>query len=238
MNEEEKLSVTEATPEAAAPAPESDNAQEEQAESAAQSKKRNDVEYNWAEARRAIQERDRKLQDYEEQLKRLQKPTAESDEDDLGKLAEDDLITVKQLRKFTAKAAQKAAEQAVKQHDAANVDERLALKFEDFSEVVTTENIELLKQTEPELAVSLYHNPDPYKQGVAAYKLLKRLGMGANVANSAEKEKALKNSQKPVSVNAVTKSSAIGNAHKFENGLTPDLKKQLWSEMQQAMKGH
>lgn len=237
MTEEEKSSVTEETPAAVAPATESDNAQEEQVKAADQAKKRNDVEYNWAEARRAIQERDRKLQDYEEQLKRLQKPVAESDEDDLGKLAEDDLITVKQLKKFTAKAAQKAAAEAVKQHDAANVDERLALKFPDFSEVVTTENIELLKQTEPELAVSLYHNPDPFKQGVAAYKLLKRLGMSTKEANSPEKEKALKNAQKPVSVNAVTKSSAIGNAHKFENGLTPELKKQLWGEMQQAMKG-
>lgn len=237
MNEEGKLSVQEETPEAAAPAAESEDAQEKQVEAQAQSKKRNDVEYNWAEARRAIQERDRKLQEYEEQLKRLQKQEEPVDEDDLGKLAEDDLITVKQLKKFAAKEARKAADEAVKQHDAANVDERLQLKFPDFSEVVTTENIELLKQTEPELAVSLYHNPDPFKQGVAAYKLLKKLGMGEKEKASPEKDKALKNAQKPVSVNAVTKQSAIGNAHLFENGLTKELKTQLWKEMQTAMKG-
>ncbi len=53
-----------------------------------------------------------------------------------------------------------------------------------------------------------------------------------------EKQKAIANSQKPVSVNAVTKSSAIGNAHMFENGLTPELKKSLWDEMERARKGY
>ena len=73
-----------------------------------------------------------------------------------------------------------------------------------------------------------------------AYKLLKNTGYGAPVKSAAptlEKKKALENSQKPLSVNTVTKQSAIGNAHAFENGLTPDLKKQLWADMQKAMKG-
>jgi hypothetical protein len=53
-----------------------------------------------------------------------------------------------------------------------------------------------------------------------------------------KKQRALANSQKPVSVNAVTKNSAIGNAHMFENGLTKELKKSLYDEMKNAMKGY
>jgi hypothetical protein len=71
---------------------------------------------------------------------------------------------------------------------------------------------------------------------VAAYKLLKRLNPGEDMAKSVEKKKAIENSQKPISVNAVSRNSAIGNAHIFENGLTPELKKQLWKEMEDARK--
>ena len=97
-----------------------------------------------------------------------------------------------------------------------------------------------MKQQEPELAQSLWNlRDDPYAQGVAAYKLIKKLGIGKEEeeqGDSVEKKKAIENSKKPLSVQAVSKSSAIGNAHLFENGLTKELKKQLWSEMQEAKK--
>jgi hypothetical protein len=77
---------------------------------------------------------------------------------------------------------------------------------------------------------------DPYAQAVAAYKMLKKQGIGDMARLQPQKAKALENSRKPVSVQTVTKSSAIGEVHKFDNGLTPELRKELWKEMQQAMK--
>lgn len=195
-----------------------------------QQRKRNDADYNWAEARRKMEQLERKSREQEEMIARLQKQPEPEDN-----LAEDDILTVSQARKLATKMAQ----EAIRQREAATVDERLKLKFSDYDQVVTTENIELLKQNDPELALSLQRlSDDPYSQSIAAYKLLKKSGyVVQNKAPTLEKKKALENSQKPISVNAVTKQSAIGNAHAFENGLTPDLKKQLWADMQKAMKG-
>jgi len=203
----------------------------------AEQRKRNDAEYNWAEMRRQMKEKDQQIEELRSQFSQItaRKPT-EEEEDELAKLAEDDILTVAQAKKLAQKMARNVAEDVMKKREAATVDERVQLKFPDYAEVVSNENIELLKQTEPELAQSLYHMPDPYAQAVAAYKLLKRIAGKKEEAPSLERKKAMENSQKPVSVNAITKQSAIGNAHLFENGLTKELKGQLWKEMQQAMK--
>lgn len=202
----------------------------------AEQRKRNDAEYNWAEMRRKMQEKDQEIAELRQQFSEInkRKPTPE-EEDELAKLAEDDILTVAQAKKLAQKMARNVAEDVIKQREAATVEERVQLKFPDYSEIVSKENIELLKQTEPELAQSLYHMPDPYSQAVAAYKLLKRIAK-RDEGPSLEKRKAEANAQKPVSVNAVTKNSAIGNAHLFENGLTPELKNQLYKEMKEAMK--
>ena len=233
MSEEENMSV-ENQSQAAAQAIESENALEHQ-ESEAQRKKRNDAEYNWAEARRAMQERDRQIRELQEQVQKLSTPIVE--EDDLSHLSKDDILNVEVAQKLIKKEAAKIAETVIRQREAATVEERLHMKFSDYNDVVTKENIELLKQIEPELAMSIYHTPDPYSQAVAAYKLIKKVGIKTDNSIPLEKKKAIENSQKPVSVQAVTKQSAIGNAHLFENGLTAELKQQLWREMQQAMKG-
>jgi hypothetical protein len=236
MSEEEKESVEAVEAEAVAPASESEQVHEKE-ETAQERKRRNDVEYNWAESRRKMQDLERQNRDMQDQLQKLQTPRAEKPEDDeLDKLGDDDIVTKAQAKKMAAKMAREIAQEVIKQRENATVDDRLQMKYPDFVDTVTRENIELLKQTEPELAMSLAHISDPYTQGVAAYKLLKRNGIGEEMKAPKEKQKAVSNSQKPVSVNAVTKQSAIGNAHLFENGLTPELKKQLWAEMQQLKK--
>lgn len=198
----------------------------------AEQKKRNDAEYNWAEMRRQREKDREEMEAMKAELNRL-KPPAPVEEEDYG-VNDDDLLEGRHLKDL--KKQIKQLESTIKQKDLASMEDRLQIKFPDYSEIVSKENIELLKQTEPELAQSLSHMPDPYSQAVAAYKLLKRVAKKEE-PQSLEKRKAMENSQKPLSVNAVTKNSAIGNAHLFENGLTNDLKTQLWNEMQQAMKG-
>lgn len=200
--------------------------------------KRKDVDYNWSEARRKMEALERRNEELGNEIQRLSQKNAPV-EDDLSKLSDDDILTVAQHKKLTAKIAKQVAEEVTRQSVASTMDERLMMKYPDFDQVVTPENIELLKQSEPELALSLHSlQHDPYAQAVAAYKLMKKTvasPKNTNLVN--EKKRAQDNVQKPVSVQAVTKQSAIGQAHAFENGLTPELKKQLWSEMQQAMKG-
>ena len=197
-----------------------------------------DQDRNWRDARRKMQELERRTEEQDELIRKLQTQHAPAqDEDDLAKLADDDIVTAKQAKSLAQKMAREVADQAIREREASTADERLRMKFPDYEDVVTQDNIDLLKQQDPELAMSLYAlAQNPYEQAVAAYKMLKRTGIGDMAKNQPQKAKALENSRKPVSVQSVTKSSAIGDVHKFENGLTPELRKQLWQEMQQAIK--
>ena len=198
-----------------------------------QDSRRTDAEYNWGETRRKLDMLERKTREQEDMINRLRQPQ-QPQEEDFSHLDDDDIITVKQHKNMSAKIARQVAEEVVRQRDASTVDDRLRLKYSDYDQVVTVANIDLLKQSDPELALSLQRlSDDPYAQSVAAYKMLKKTGHGTTVAPSLEKRKAIENSQKPVSINAVTKQSAIGNASLFENGLTKELKDQLWKQMQQ-----
>lgn len=190
-------------------------------------------EQNWREARRKMQELERQNRELSDAVQRMQVPEAKEEEI----LAKDDLLTVEQAERLIERRAAEMADRAIKQREAATLDDRLTAKYSDYAEIVSKENVELLKEQEPELAMSLSRlQDDPYAQAVAAYKLMKKLGIGTTPSKNVEKEKAQKNLQKPVSVNAATKSSAIGNVHNFENGLTKDLKAQLYAEMREAIK--
>jgi hypothetical protein len=238
MQDENQESVEIEESQAVAPA-ESEGAEEKQ-KAEAFAKKSDDQDRNWKETRRKMQELERKSKEQEELIQRLSTPKAALQDDELDKLGDEDIVTKAQAKKLAAKMAEEIAQRVIKQREDSTVEERLSNKFDDFNQVVTRENIELLKETEPELAMSLSQNTDPYLQGVAAYKLMKRLGIGGEdmpKEPTKEKKKALENSQKPLSVNAVTKTSAIGNAHMFENGLTKELKKQLQEEMRIAIRG-
>lgn len=221
----------------AAQTAESNETQQNRLESEQERKRRNDVEYNWAEARRKMHEQDRQLKEANEYISRL-KQVAEPkpEEDELAKLGDDEIVTKRQAMKVAEKMATQIAERVIKQREAATVEERVKLRYNDYDEVVSAENIEILKQQQPELAMSLANTPDPYAQAVAVYNAVKMIGASVGQRSVKEKDKALQNTQKPLSVNAVTKQSAIGNAHLFENGLTPELKKQLQKEMAEAVK--
>ena len=197
-----------------------------------------DQERNWKEARRKMQELERRTEEQDVLIKRLQgQPQKQVDDDDLAKLSDDDIVTAKQARSLATKMARQVAEETIRQREASTVDERLKARFSDYEDVVTPENIQVLKQQDPELVQSLYAlSNDPYAQAVAAYKMLKRTGVGDMAKQPPQKSKAIENSKKPVSVQSVTKSSAIGNVHNFENGLTPELRKQLQKEMEEAAK--
>lgn len=233
MTEDENVSREEESSQVVAQPSNEEHAQKRQ-EAASDSPSNELQAKNWAEARRKMQELERQNRELAESVNRLKTPV-KVEEDDLG-IKDEDLVEGKHLKNLKKEINDLKTQ--LQQKEASSVDDRLNAKFSDYVDVVSKENIELLKQNEPELAMSLWRlQDDPYAQGVAAYKLLKKLGLGEEKVASPEKEKAVKNSQKPVSVNAVTKQSAIGNAHLFENGLTPELKKSLWKEMQQAMKG-
>lgn len=208
-------------------ASESENQHDDrQTKSDVQGFQRRDLEYNWNEARRKMAELERRNAEQQEQINRLSAQKATEEE-----LSPDDLLTVAQLQKVNAKRDQETLRELQKQKE-----EIIRLRYPDLDQVLSNENLELFEKQEPELAESLTAlQGDPCKMKVAAYKMIKKT-LTKDTPPSLEKNKAEINSKKPVSVQSVGKSSTIGNISAFENGLTPELRKQLYKEMQEAIK--
>ena len=229
MSEEENQSVETEVEEVAQPseAEEHDDVSQEAQE--AEQSKRNDAEYNWAEMRRMNAELKEEIQ----RLKEPEPPPKAPEEDKW--IEDDDLAEGRHILKLQKELKQLKSE--LETTRSSSIEDRIKVNYPDYFDVVTSDNIKYLEKHEPELAETLAaHSGDNYKQRVAAYKLMKKVIVNQSPGNAIEKKKAQENSQKPVSANAVTHNSAIGNAHMFENGLTPELKKQLWNDMQTAIK--
>ena len=227
MSEEETNSVAQ-DEQVSAETTQNEQVQNERQEAAEESRKRNDQDRNWAEARRKMQELERQNQELAEKISRVSKPEAPIEED-YG-IKDDEIAEGKHVKEL--KRELREIKSYIKQREVSTVEERIKTKFPDYDEVVTKDNIEYLKQKSPYLVEALANNKDPYAQAVAVYDALKMATPPKQ--NYPDKERAAKNAAKPVSVNAVTKQSPLGNAQMFENGLTPELKAQLLKEMNDA----
>lgn len=178
-------------------------------------------ERNWREVRDRQKEQQNKIKELERQLQEresLPEPEMELEDDE-------DLLTRGELKKL------------FRQREQETLDERLSSKYTDFNAVVSPENIELLNKNEPELALSIKANTNPYSQAVAAYKMIKKLGIHEDPDTSKDKAKLAENSSKPMSSSS-SKGTPLSQAHNFSQGLTKDLKRQLWSEMREAKKSY
>lgn len=255
MSEEENVSVIDQQytdqQEVASPS-EPEMEHDEPIEIKQQPPKRKDAEYNFAQLRRENEALRQAKLEYENELLRLknhqyqQYDDEEVDqEEDRDELSDDDLVTGKQtkklIKKVLAKQTQAEVQKFIKkyahQKEVDELEERIKVSMPDFKEVVSDDAIEYIKTMHPEIADSLGALKDqPYKQAKAIYQAAKAFVPRQSIQTKIEKIKAQENSKKPLSVQAAPKQSALGQAHLFENGLTPELKAQLWKEMQDAKK--
>jgi hypothetical protein len=204
-------------------------------------------ERNWRSLRQAKEEADRKNQAYERQIaeytslvkelvvgKQQQNQVPEEVEDDA------DIPTFAQTKKTVRREAEKIAREIVSEtlakREQAEAPRRLVQEYADFDEVVSKENVDYLIKNEPELAAILGSVGDQYNKGKAAYKFIKNLNISKSKDVESMKKDASKNSVKPVSPNAIAGRNSVGDANTFSRGLTPDLKKQLYQEMMDAIK--
>lgn len=199
-----------------------------------------DQEKNWREVRRA---KDQAERERDELLRRLQdieaksQPAKEEEEEDVS-LAPDDLVEWRHVEK-KIKKLEKELKSFQESSSVSSAESRLKAQYPDFDKVVNKENIELLKQTEPEMANLLLQGKDLYGKGVSAYKMLKNLGIYKEDHYAKDREKAEQNSKLPRSTSSVgvqSGDSPISKANAFAEGLTPDLKKSLWKEMEMYRK--
>lgn len=138
---------------------------------------------------------------------------------------------IKSLKSELQKNYQASSEMAI--------EARLKAQYGDFDKVVNSENIAQLQTMHPEIANTLMSSTDLYSKGASAYKLIKQFGIGQADPYQQEKQTAQRNAAKPrplASLSPQQGESPLAHANAFANGLTEDLKSQLWKETIAAMK--
>lgn len=216
--------------------------------------KRKDAEYNFAELRKQKEASDRRAEDAErrandilefsKQFKAAQTPQ-ERDlvEEELSKLSPDDLATINHVDKKIDRYSKRGSKEVedlkkqVAELKATQEEIRFRAKFPDLDEVISQENIEMLNKEEPEIAEVISKMPKNSREQVTmAYKYIKRM-LPTKHEDNGDKKRAVENSKKPLSVQAVAKSSPMGMASAFEDrSMNKEKAKQYFQEMQDAIK--
>lgn len=207
-------------------------------------KQPSDVENNFIalrkKAQRVERERDeamRRLAEYE--ASKQPQPQAADEDLDFG-LDQDAIAEGKHLNKMIKKMKQ--LENQLKEQEQRTsmgiVEAQIKSKYPDFDNVVSSDNIAMLREQYPELAQTLNTSSDLYSKAVSAYTLIKKLGITPEdqALYKADAARVQSNMAKPRPlVSGAARSSgdagALSHANAFANGLTDDLKKQLWKEM-------
>lgn len=196
-----------------------------------------DKEYNFRQLEESKRQLEEKVQNLESVIQKIAEHNVPSQEDipsedDLG-LGDEDLAEGRHLKRVTQQLNLLKKQMYEKEMRA--IPDRLKTKFPDFDEIVSKQNIEKLKNTEPEVYSSIISGSDLYAKGVTAYKTLKALGL-ANDSYTSQKEQVHQNHNRPMSTQSIKGQSALSEQNIFAGGLTPELKKQLQKEMADAAK--
>ncbi len=197
---------------------------------------------NWKRIREQNRELERKLAEMEEAIRRSQaqeKPDKEKEQEDYD-LADDALTEGKHYKalKREVRNLNEALSKERQERDKLAVEARLRANYPDIFKVVTKDNLAALAEVEPELVETIVSSPNMYSQHVAAYKNIKKYGIGTEDPNAMEKERAQRNLAKPKPAATVSPrqgESPLAEADRFARGMTPELQSQLLREMEDAI---
>ncbi len=197
-------------------------------------------EQNLRILRERIEKMEHERNEYARLLKEAQSNRAEESDISIG---DDDLAEGKHLKKIQqeVKRLKQEAEQYKQQTTLTQTEIKLKSQYPDFDKVVSSDNIEMLRITYPELATSINATPDLYAKAVSAYTMIKQLGIHKEDVFSSDKERVLRNAAKPKPLAAVSPQkgdSPLSHANVFASGLTDDLRKQLIKEMNESRRGY
>jgi hypothetical protein len=187
---------------------------------------------------RKLREKADRADQLERELRAIQEQQKSASQEDFLTFGDDELVEGKHLKRAYQKM--KNDFEAYKQQSSAMTAEaRLKSQYSDFDTVVTPDTIATLRDEYPEIAATITSNKDMYTQAVAAYTLIKKLYTIPQEQYSEDKNRIQSNAAKPRPVSSMSPQSGespISRANAFAGGLTPDLKKQLFKEMQESKK--
>lgn len=177
-------------------------------------------EYNFREMRRLLEEQQRRIKE----LESIRLPEQKASKDDEDNLADDDFVTVKQAKKMALREAQ----ELIQQQEAYTLEDRTRLKYRDYDDVVTENNVKQLIEDDQDLAYTIQNSPNPY---VSAYKLIKKSAFYKGHENMAKKqaqeaERITKNTQKPASASSIN-SKPLSEANTYASYSDEQLKTAL-----------
>lgn len=178
----------------------------------------------------------KKLREYESLIAAKNKQTEEDDEvhlnpDDIPEWKHVDK-KIKKLESQIRGYQQQAVESAI--------ESRLKSQYPDFDSVVNPDTIDMLRNSYPEVAATLNSSTDLYNKAASAYTIIKKMGIVPDNAYDRDKELALRNASKPRPLTSVSpqegSSGPLSKANAFAQGLTDELKKELYREMMEIRK--
>ena len=131
-------------------------------------------------------------------------------------------------------AREQAMENDRRQREQQEYPQRLNQTYSDFSNTVSSENLDYLEYHYPEVASPLRRLPDGYEKWADIYKAVKKfVPNSVNARQDASRAESNFNKPKSISSATVTNSGEPGNASR----LSDDRKAENWARMQKLLKG-
>jgi len=169
-------------------------------------------DHNWKEVRDIMQQQKQKITELEERLDKYKNPEKNPENNDpLANLADDDIVTVGDTKRLVEQYAQREARKIIEEREKKRNIDQVPAQYSDYNEVIKLAD-EYVKQN-PAAEQAIVNSPNPR---LTAYQLIKSSRLYEQRTTSAEKaDKAIENSQKPGSSQAVGTSSPLNDVSNY-----------------------
>lgn len=186
-------------------------------------------------SKRLERERDAALKQLHEKQQQPEEPDEELN------LASDEIAEGKHMSILSKKIKKLEEKLKYSEQKSTTMSQEAMIKaqYPDVEIVVSKENMELLREQDPEFAELLDTSTNFRSKVISAYKQIKKLGIHVEDNYKADRELAQRNANKPkplASVSPQQGDSPLSRANPFVNGLTEDLKSHYRKEMEEARK--
>jgi len=149
-------------------------------------------------------------------------------------VSEDELVEGKHLKKqkrYIDKQVEDLKQQLANQQ-ATLIEQNIRSRCPDFDSVVSERTLAKLRNEYPEVAASLNSSPDMQSKAIAAYNLIKKLGL-STAQSDQDKETIATNTAKVKPSSALkTSDSPLNRVNAFQRGLTDNEKEAIFKRAQ------
>lgn len=169
-------------------------------------------DHNWKEVREIMQQQKQKIAELEEKLSTNKEPSESTEQDPLGSLSDDDIITVGDTKKIVTTLAEKAAARILEEKQKKQAIDQVPSQFGDYNEVIKLVD-EYVKEN-PAAEAAILSSPNPR---LTAYQMVKSSRMYHEKNSQKENaQKMIDNSKKPVSSQSVGTTSPLNEVGRYE----------------------